>query len=359
MADPETPKPAPVTAAPVAVTGATGYLGSHLIALLTARGYRVRAVVRDPGNAEKTEHLRRIAQGAAHPLELVAGDLLSPGSYDAAFAGCEAVFHVASSVRLRAKDPQREIVDPAVQGTRNVIASIRKAGTVKTLVLTSSVAAIAGDGLPEHHVFTEADWNNTATLKDDPYPLSKTLAERAAWDLHRALPEAERFRLVAMNPVVVQGPLYTRAHYRSSPNMIGDIVFGGFPACPRIFLNLVDVRDVALAHLRALERPAAEGRYLLHAEGLWMQDVGRLLAPRFPELPVRTRRLPDLALYAASLLDKRLSFAWVRRTVGKVSRMDASRARADLGLTFRPMEETLVETCRSFLELGIGKKKKR
>ncbi|MDY0004579.1 MAG: NAD-dependent epimerase/dehydratase family protein [Polyangia bacterium] len=342
----------------VAVTGASGYLGSHLVELLLGEGYRVRGVVRDPGRAEKVAHLRRLAEGAAHPLELVAGDLLAPGSFDEAFRGCEAVFHLASSVRLRAKDPQAEIVDVAVKGTRNVLESARKAGSVETVVLTSSVAAVTGHDRPEGHVFTEKDWNQTSTLKDEPYPLAKTLAERAAWEYHEGLPEPERFRLVALCPVVVLGPLLAKAHYRSSPNLVGDIFFGGLPACPRIFLSMVDVRDVALAHLRALGRPEAKGRYILQAGGLWMQEIGRVLAPRFPGHPVRTRRLPDLALYAASLFDKRLSFGWVRRTVGKVTRLDDSRARSELGVTYRPLEDTLTETCQSFVELGLGPRKR-
>lgn len=342
----------------VAVTGASGYLGSHLVERLCREGYRVRGVVRDPGRAEKVGHLAKLTEGAAHPLELVAGDLLRPGSHDAAFQGCEAVFHLASSVRLQAKDPQAEIVDVAVRGTRNVLESARKAGTVKTVVLTSSVAAVTGHDQPKDHVFTEEDWNRTSTLGDDPYPLAKTLGERAAWDFHAALPEGERFRLVALCPAVVLGPLYVKAHYRSSPNLLGDVFFGKFPACPRLHLSVVDVRDVALAHQRALERPEAEGRYLLAARGLWMQDMGRILAPRFPGQPVRTRRLPDIALYAAALFDKRLSFKWVRRTVGRVTRLDVGRAGRDLGMTYRPLEETLIETCQSFLDLGLGPKKR-
>lgn len=341
---------------PVAVTGAAGYLGSHLVELLCREGYDVTAVVRNPDDKAKLAHLHRLAEGAPHPLRLAAGDLLTPGSHDEAFAGCEAVFHLASPVRLRAKDPQRDIVDVAVKGTGNVLQSARRVGTVKTVVLTSSVAAVVSDGKAKGYRFTESDWNESSTLREDPYPLSKTLAERAAWDMHASLPESERFRLVALNPVVVQGPLFHRAHYRSSPNMVGDIFLGRVPACPRLHLNLVDVRDVALAHLRALVSPEAQGRYLLAAQGLWMQDIGRTLASHFPKEKVRTRRLPDLALYAAALFDKRLSVGWVRRNLGRITHIDASRARQELLMVFRPVEETLLDTARSLLALGMGKK---
>jgi nucleoside-diphosphate-sugar epimerase len=344
------------SAAPlVAVTGATGYVGSHVVEALLERGYRVRAVVRNPDDAERTAHLRALGREREPRLELAAGDLLQPGSYDEALRGCAWLAHVASSVRLSARDPQREIVDVAVEGTRNVLEAAHRAGTVRRVVLTSSVAAITGDDAPPHHVFTEAEWNTTASLAE-PYPLAKARAERQAWDWWEAQPPAERFALVALNPVVVMGPLKVRAHNRSSPNMLRDLVTGKMPGCPRFFLNLVDVRDVATAHVRALEQPEARGRYLLHAEGLWMQEMARLVRPHFPALPIRTRRLPDLALYAAALFDKRLTWRWLRRNLGEVTRVDATRSKKELGLEYRPIEQTLVDTCQSFVELGLTRR---
>lgn len=340
----------------VAVTGATGYIGSHVVRTLLEHGHHVRAVVRDPGNTENVAHLASLAPQGTPPPELVPGDLLQPGSYDDALAGCDWVCHVASSVRLSAKDPQRVIVDPAVEGTRNVLTSARKAGSVKRVVVTSSIAAVAGDNQPEHHVFTEADWNDTATLERDPYFLAKTLAERAAWDFVRTLPDGSRFDLITLNPVMVMGPLYKKAHNRSSPNILRDIFTGRMPACPRFYHNLVDVRDVALAHVRALELPDAEGRYILHAEGLWMQEMGRLVKPRFPSFKkIRTRALPDIALYAAALFDRRMSIGWVRKNLGKVIRVDNSRSRQGLSIEYRPVEETLADTCQSFIDLGLAR----
>ena len=342
----------------VCVTGATGYLGSHVVEQLLAAGYRVRAAVRDPDDEEKVGHLRTLVPAPAYPLELVRADIMVPGSHDDAMAECELVCHMASSVRLQARDPQREIVDVAVQGTRNVLDSVRRAGGVKRVVLTSSYAAVDDVNQPPDHLFTEADWNQSATLKSDPYLLAKTLAERAAWQLHDGLAPGERFELVALNPVVVLGPLYKKAHNRSSPNMVRDLLVRKMPACPRFWFGIVDVRDVALAHLRALEVPGANGRYILHGTGLWMQEIARTIAPHFPDFRVPTRRLPDLALYAASLFDKRLSVGFLRNNLGRKVRIDSSRSRTELGINYRPVVETLVDTCRSFIELGLATPRK-
>lgn len=342
----------------VLVTGASGYLGSHVVKLLLEQGYRVRAMVRDPDNTDNVGHLHTLVEAPRHPLELVAGDIMQPDSLDGPLTGCELVCHMASSVRLFAADPQRDIVDVAVKGTEHVLAAVQRAGTVRRVVLTSSVAAVAGYDKPEGYVFTEKDWNESADLKTTPYLLSKTLAERAAWSFHDALPESERFELVALNPVVVMGPLLKKAHVRSSPNTLRDLLVRKMPACPRFHFDLVDVRDVALAHLRALELPEAHGRYILHNRGLWMREMAQIIAPRFPDYPVPTWPLPDLAVYAAALFDKRLTFSFLRLQLGFVMLCDNTRSRRELGLEYRPIEETLVDTCQSFIDLGMATPKR-
>ncbi len=341
----------------VCVTGASGYIGSHVIQLLLDRGYHVRAMVRDPGDEKKTAHLAAMGEGREDRLELLAADLVEPGSYDDAVAGCDLVCHVAASVKLAARDPQREIVDPAVLGTANVLTAVRKAGTVKRVVITSSIAAIFDDGKPHDHQFSEDDWNGSSTIDSEPYNLAKTLAERAAWKAHDALPEEERYELVVLNPVVVLGPLFTRGHGRSSPALVRDLMAGAMPACPRICLSMVDVRDVAMAHALALEKPDAEGRYILHHEGLWMQEVAKRIAPHFPQYKVPTGRLPNLAMYAVGLFSKRVSFGWVRRNLGRRHLVNNRKSIDDLGVTYRPMDETLLDTCKSFIELGLVRPK--
>ena len=171
----------------VCVTGASGYVGTHVVKELLQRGYPVRAAVRDAQDKNKTAHLRALA-GADERLELASADLLVPDSHDPVVQGCPLVCHAAASVRMTAKNPQRDIVDPAVQGTRHVLESVVRAGHARRVVLTSSVAAIEDHSSPQGHRFTEDQWNDSATLEGSPYPLAKTLSERAAWDLVEALP---------------------------------------------------------------------------------------------------------------------------------------------------------------------------
>ncbi len=341
----------------VLVTGATGYVGSHVVAQLLAQGYRVRGLVRDPDDEENVGHLRTLVEAPEHPLELVRGDIMRPDTLDGPLADCELVCHIASSVRLFAKDPQRDIVDVAVKGTGHVLSAVRRVGAARRVVLTSSIAAAAGYDKPDSYVFTEADWNETADLKVTPYLLSKTLAERAAWAFHEALPDDEKFELVSLLPTVVMGPLLKKAHVRSSPNTLRDLLLRKMPACPRFHFGLVDVRDVALAHLRALEQPDVHGRYILHCRGLWMREMAQLIAPHFPRYRVPTWPLPDVAVYAASFFDKRLTLASLRLQLGKSMVIDNSRSRRELAMQYRGMEETLVDTCQSFIDLGMARPK--
>ncbi len=338
----------------VLVTGASGYLGSHVVWLLLKRGFCVRAMVRDPEDEKNVGHLRQMEGVAGSSLELAAGDIMRPDSLDTAVAGCDLVCHMASVVRLHAKDPQREIVDVAVKGTVNVLEAVRRAGGVRRVVLTSSIAAVLDDKMGADHTYSEADWNGTATLDGSPYLLAKTLAERAAWRFVDGQGEEERFELVTLLPAVVMGPLLKRAHVRSSPNTLRDLLLRRMPGCPRLFFGLVDVRDVAEAHLRALKLPGASGRYILHSQGLWIREMARIIAPRFPEYPVPTWNLPNVVMYAAALVDKRLSFSFLWKNLGRIVLLDNARSRRELGLEYLPVEQTLVDTCQSFIDLGMA-----
>jgi len=180
---------------PVCVTGASGFVAAHVTRELLERGYRVRGTVRSLSTPGKYGFLTSLP-GAADRLELVSAELLAEGSYDSAVAGCELVIHTASPYVMNVKDPQRDLIDPAVNGTLNVLGSAKAAG-VRRVVLTSSMAAISDEPV-DGKVFTEDDWNEQSSLERNPYYFSKTVAERAAWKFVED--EHPGFDLIAINP---------------------------------------------------------------------------------------------------------------------------------------------------------------
>jgi dihydroflavonol-4-reductase len=336
----------------VCVTGAAGFVGSHVVCLLLERGYRVRGTVRDPGNTAATAHLVRHAQAHEAELELVAADLTEPGAFKAAVADCPYVCHVASSVRLTAPDPQREIVDVAVEGTRNVLGAIIEAGSARRVVITSSIAAIVDETKPADYVHRETDWNQSASVEASPYPLSKSLAERAAWAMLEQLPEQRRFALVTINPSMVLGPILAKQHARSSPSVIRDLMTGKFPMVPNFHFGMVDVRDVALAHVRALEDEHAAGRHLLDCRGAWFIEIADEIRKAYPKLKAPQRRMPDALMYVAALFDKRLTWAFLRNNLSIARKLDNARSRERLGIEYRPLDHTIRETAQSILDMG-------
>lgn len=171
----------------VMVTGATGYVAGWIVKGLLEAGHKVHAPVRDPDNQEKLAHLNAIAEATTGSIEFFKADLLEAGSYKEAMAGCSIVIHTASPFTLKVNDPQKELIDPAVMGTRNVLEAANQTQSITRVVLTSSCAAIYGDAadcaLAPNGTLTEDIWNTTASLEYQPYAYSKTLAEKEAWKI--------------------------------------------------------------------------------------------------------------------------------------------------------------------------------
>ena len=345
----------------VCVTGANGFIGSYLVRDLLQAGYRVRGTVRDPKNEAKTAHLLALAEqlGAADRLELVSGDLLTPGSFDDAIAGCDAVCHTAAAVFFAARDPQKDIVDPSVQGTTNVLESARRAGTVKRFVHTSSMVAIYGWNQPKGHVFTEADWNTSSTLDVDPYGVAKVEAEKAAVAYVAALPDEERFELVHLNPGMVWGPPMIKAHAKASPKLVRDVISRSQPGVPQLMLSIVDVRDASAAHVLALTLEDPPSRCLVFAENVWMNEVMQQIQAMFPDVKMGARRIPKPFVLLASLMDEGLNTRQLNALVGRNLPMDNRRSIAAYGMTYRPMSETLRDTATPMIDNGWARVSRR
>jgi nucleoside-diphosphate-sugar epimerase len=337
----------------VLVTGATGYIAGHCIRELIEHGYRVRGTVRSLADPKKTEHLRRLAAERGGALELVEADLTADAGWQEAVAGCTWVQHVASPFPPEVPKDEMELIGPAVDGTRRVLRACAASGTVRRVVMTSSVAAIAfghGDAA-EGRVRTEADWSQVENC--EPYQKSKTLAERAAWELVDGLPDGRRFELVVINPGFVLGPLLN-ADPGTSGELIRKLMVREMPACPEVGFAPVDVRDVAIAHRLAMECPQAAGnRYICAGEHVWVQDMAKLLAQEFNPKGYRvpTGKLPYWVMWIIARFDKAVHLAL--GYVGRKELVSSAKAQRELGWTMRPIAETVVETGRTMIEQGV------
>ena len=188
--------------APVVVTGATGYVAGHIVKKLLTEGLTVHATVRDPSNKDKLKYLDALGEKLPGSIKYYKADLLNDGSFDEAVKNCELVFHTASPFKLEIKDPQKELVTPAVNGTQNVLQSVNKSKTCKRVVLTSSCASIIGDAIEcEDREYTdETQWNTTSSLRHQPYSYSKTMAEKTAWEINEG---QNQWDLVTINPCLL------------------------------------------------------------------------------------------------------------------------------------------------------------
>jgi len=336
----------------VLVTGATGYIAGHCIRELLEHGYRVRGTVRSLSDPAKTEHLRRMATALGGSLDLVEADLTSDRGWQEAVTGCTFVHHVASPFPAEVPKDENELIRPAVDGARRVLRACAGAGTVKRVVMTSSVAAIAfGHTDGNDAVRTEADWSKAENC--DPYPKSKTLAERAAWELVNGLPSNQRFELAVINPGFVLGPLLNKDQ-GTSGEVVRKLMMREMPACPEIGFAPVDVRDVAIAHLLAMELPQAAGnRYICAGEHIWVQDIAKILAAEFNPRGYRipTGRLPYWLMWIIACFDKAVNLALT--FVGRKELVSAAKAQRELGWTMRPIRETILDTGRTMIEQGV------
>ena len=331
---------------PFVVTGASGYLASWVVWELLSRGANVRGTVRDPGNTEKCQHLHAMAEELPGTLELWKADLLAPGSFDDAAMGAGVVIHTASPFVIgEPKDPYRELINPAVEGTRNVLTSVDKADSVGKVVLTSSVAAIYGDAKDLEAVpggaFTEEVWNTTSSADHAAYSYSKTLAEKAAWEMNEA---QSRWQLAVINPGFILGPSKTARTDSESIKMITDMLKGRLKmGAPALYSGVVDVRDVARAHVEAAIRSDAEGRHILVNRTLTFLDMGKILRARIGgKYPFPKSTIPTFVLYLIGPFEG-LTWEFIRKNIGYPTRFDNTRSRERLGIDYRPVEDTLAE----------------
>jgi dihydroflavonol-4-reductase len=324
-------------------------------------GLSVQAAVRDPNNQEKVRHLKQLAENAPGSIKFFKADLLADGSYADAMAECELVFHTASPFITTANDPQTELIEPALNGTQNVLEQANQTASVKRVVLTSSCAAIYGDNIDLKKTakgyFTEEDWNETSSIEHAPYSYSKTLAERKAWEIAGA---QERWDLVVVNPSLVIGPGINARSTSESYRLIKQFGDGKMKiGAPDYGIGIVDVRDLADAHMAAAFNPDAKGRHIISGHNTSFPKMGNILRGHFGDkYPFPRKTLQKITVWIfGPILDKTLTRKTVSRNVGYPFRADNSKSVGELGIKYRPLEESLVDFFQQMIDNGEFEKK--
>lgn len=337
----------------ILVTGATGFIATQTILDLLEAGYRVRGTVRSLDKAVVLRDVLRPHTPLADTLECVEADLSRDAGWSEAVSGCSKVLHIASPFPEVLPKNHDDLILPARDGTLRVLRAARNEG-IQRVVMTSSVAAIAyGWGRNPPDVLTEEHWSDPDNLKDNSaYTRSKTIAERAAWDFV-ASPEGEGLDLTTINPAAVLGPTLS-ADTSSSLQIISQLFGGKVPALPKLSFPIVDVRDVARAHIIAMNSESATGkRFTLVDRSLWFTEIADIIRDAFPDranaLPRGT--IPNFAVQILAQINPPLKA--ILPELGKFRNLSNERMRTVLGIEPISARDAIVASVQSLTNLDL------
>jgi dihydroflavonol-4-reductase len=343
---------------PVLVTGATGYVAGWIVKKLLEAGITVHAAVRNPNNKSKIAHLQKIADDTQTPIKFFTSDLLQEGSYTEAMQGCQLVYHTASPFTSNYKDAQKELIDPAVKGTANVLNQASQTPSVRRVVLTSSCAAIYSDNIDvaaaPNAVLTETVWNTTSNLQHNAYSYSKTLAEQEAWRIAKT---QNQWDLVVVNPSFVLGPMLNPNETTSESftllKQMGDGTMR--MGVPNLGMGVVDVRDLADVHFQAGFRPEASGRNISSGHNSSFLEMATILKKNFGKThKISDKALPKwLLMLVGPWVNKSLTRQYIRNNVNIVWKADNSKSIRELGAHYRPLAETMVDSFQVLIDHKI------
>ena len=357
---------------PIAVTGASGYIASWIVKKLMEKGYTVHATVRSFENKEKIVPLLKIQDSMKRVIKktgklvLFEADLLTDGDFDHAFQECNIVIHTASPFFLReTKNPKEDFIDPALKGTENVLQSASNIATVKKVVLTSSIAAMYGSNVAllvkneankktqkksvdlqeneevyDESVLREDCWNTNADIKNEAYRISKTLAEKRAWEIAAT---QKQWALVVMNPGAVIGPSLTDATASGTVSMMKQICQGDYAkGVPNFSIGYVDVRVVADAHIKAAISTAASGRYILVDKVLSVLELTNIIKKKYTDkIALPSKHVPKLLVW---LLAKKIGLnrKFIYKNVNIPIKIDNTKSKKDLDMTYGTIEDAIL-----------------
>lgn len=333
----------------VLVTGGSGFIASWIIKFLLEDGNTVHTTVRNLKNSNKIDHLLQMEKKFPNKLHLFEADLMTNGSFETAAKGCTSVIHCASPFVIgKIKDAYKELIDPAVKGTENVLKTVNNIQTIKRVVLTSSVVSVWGDASDinstKNQEFDESYWNESSRISDQPYYVSKVMAEKKAWEVCK---KQDRWQMVTINPGFVLGPSIQAKPSGTSQSFIEDFINGKNKAgVPELYFGCVDVRDVAKAHVKALNLQIAEGRFIISNEVMSMLDIAKLIEQEYPQkFKLPQKEVPKFLLYLSGPF---LGFSWkyIRNNIGIPFKINNSRSQNILNLKYSNLSTTLRDQVR-------------
>jgi dihydroflavonol-4-reductase len=335
----------------VLVTGGSGFVGAHCIVQLLQQGYKVRTTLRSMNKKNEVLDMLRLGGVAlSENIEFIETDLMKDRNWDKAVENCDYVLHVASPIFLRAPKHEDEMIRPAVEGTLRVLKAARDAG-VKRVVMTSNFGAVGYSHTDTTKIITEECWTDPNEKGLSVYNKSKVLAERAAWDFIKK--EGGALELSVINPMGIFGPSLGPV-LSSGFELLKKILDGTMKRIPNITLGIVDVRDVADLHLRAMTHPEAKGqRFLALAGGiLSLPEIALLLKNKRPAIAkyASTKRAPDALVKVAAW------FSPVAKSIvpmlSRYRKASNEKARQVLGWQPRSNEEAIIASAESLVKFG-------
>ena len=336
-----------MTTRTVLLTGISGFIAKHIAVRLLDEGFAVRGSVRSLGKADAVhdallDHVRD-KSSVGERLSFVELDLGSDDGWDEAMRGIDVLMHTASPFPMVQPKDERDLIGPAVEGTLRALRAARTAG-IDRVVLTSSVAAIMEGNHPGRPL-NEDDWTDPALPAVNAYSRSKTLAEKAAWDF--VAREAPGMKLTVINPGFVLGPALD-GDYGTSLAVIERLLRARDPMLPRFGFTCVDVRDIADMHVRAIDATGAAGQRFAGVAGfIWFSDMARIVKGAFPDRKIPLRVAPDVLIRVLGLFDP--AIRTIVPMLGVRQDIDSNRARAVLGTSFRPLEESVRDAAASII----------
>jgi dihydroflavonol-4-reductase len=334
----------------VLVTGGTGFIGLHCLQQLLDKGYKVRTTIRSESRKQEVLEAMKKHSSNCENLEFYIADLLKDDGWKEAVEGSKYVLHVASPFFLGEPENEDVFIKPAVEGTLRVLKACADAD-VQKVVLTSSFAAV-GYGHPrEKEVYTEEDWSSVDG-EISAYAKSKTLAEKAAWEFVENLEESKKFDLTVINPVAVTGPMLT-SDIGSSNDFLLKLISGSMPACPKIHMGYIDVRDVAKAHIFSMtEEKTNEERIIVSENEMFFAEVGKTLNEAgFKKSP--TKELPNFLVKIMSFFVGELKT--LLSALDRKGDIDKTKAERFFDWEYISTEQSVTETAQQLQEMGLTK----